>query len=131
MLKQKGLKMNKTITFAQWSTQVSQLMVRECFRVMSKQGKEGELVRYVAKEFLYNFIGNLAMQTLEEGPPKKDPSKKEELDFVLGSFSSLKDQIQSSVGQAFGDAMSDFTGQDVEYYCQIKPIPEPTNRMPI
>jgi len=55
-------------------------------------------------------------------------TKEEMLNFAMKNFAALKVSIQESVAAGFQGAVSTFSGQQVDYYCQVKPIPEPINK---
>lgn len=83
-------------------------------------------IRYVSVSLLNKFFGALIYRTLVE-PKTLNQSALEHEQYVMKNMGDLKNQIQDCIANSFQEAMGAFTGQPVEYYCQIKVVPEPTS----
>lgn len=88
---------------------------------MSKRKRENDM------KILQEVVKVLIIEALNDQPDEMDL---EELhDHVYHNFKSLKEDIQVAIGQAFSDAVQEGTGEYADYYCDIKPIPEPLNKL--
>lgn len=85
-------------------------------------------VRYAACDLVATFVGSLIYRTLTE-PRTLNVSPLDHEQRVMKNVGELKSQIQEAVAQAFQNSMSAFSGNYVEYYCQIKPAPNPPNNL--
>lgn len=73
--------------------------------------------------FIARFIGAYVYQALMQ-KPEKPCSKDDLLKFTRENFKASKQAIQDAVSAAFTGAMNTFSGKTVEYYCQVKVVPE-------
>lgn len=73
--------------------------------------------------FIARFIGAYVYQALMQ-KPEKACGKEELLKFTKENFKASKQAVQDAVSAAFSGAMSAFSGKDIEYYCQVKVVPE-------
>lgn len=44
---------------------------------------------------------------------------------IKNNFLLTKDQLCQAVAAGMEDAVKQYTGEDVDYFCQINPVPEP------
>lgn len=112
-------------------SECSQYITNQVFRYLAhKRDMFGEdFFQYLAFDFLTTYIGSLATGSLSfdtDGLSNTKAEKAVEENFVL-----FKTNLQDSVSAGVQEAMSQFTGQPVEYYCQVKPIPESVNKFPV
>ena len=77
--------------------------------------------------FLATFIGVMVKRRLNRPNPLKLPAEKQ-CNLVMSDYNDFKIKIQNSIALGFQDAMSQWSGKSVEFYCQIKPVPEPINK---
>lgn len=82
------------------------------------------------ERFICTFIGFEVHKTLTDRPDGKRLTKKEEFDFTSKNFADMKVLCQEAISGAFSIAMTNYSGQSVEYYCQIKAVPPPINKEP-
>lgn len=81
----------------------------------------------IVNTFLSGFIGAILYKVLKQDSGVLY-SQEEKLELVEKKFAERKYEIQSAVAAGFQIAMSNWSGQHVEYYCQVRTVPEPINR---
>lgn len=76
------------------------------------------------KHFIYQVLVG-ALST------KADPldDAEEHYNVVRKNVAGVKFDVQASVANAFKRAFGEFSGKRVDYYCTIKPVPEPTSKL--
>lgn len=89
--------------------------------------KDNALRRRFAANFVSQYMEHLLMEALMDYP--KDAPKKEQMKHVFDNFKDLKAEFQEQVANAFSRAMEGYSGQNIDYYCQIKVQPEPTSKL--
>lgn len=116
------------VSFQQWAEDFSVLLTNETFKLIDSKNKSNgpEAGRYVATTYLARFVGTLLFRTLTERN-QLNTTKEEQEDFVMKNAAELKTAIQEAVSMGFQSAMTQFSGRQIEYYCQIKPVPEPVS----
>lgn len=110
----------------------SSRMVDHVAKAIISEGKANpELSRNeLHLHFIACYLGSLVYTRLLEKPKGKGKrGGVAEYDHALKNFNELKVGTQDAVAKAFQGAMSTFAGQTVDYYCQIKVIPEPVNKL--
>lgn len=75
--------------------------------------------------FLSLYIKAMVDGSLRDKIPTK--SKEERYQAIKDSFEKTKFSIQEAIAIAFQTSMRNHANTPVEYYCQIKPVPEPVN----
>lgn len=118
----------KTLDLNEWIDSFSAFMAEETLKILrghtEKRGRE--VGRALCIHFLSRVLATTVLDTLKDR--KEDAkSEKEQYDFSKKQFLDLKVQVQDAVALSFQTALSHFTGRQVEYYCQIKPIPDAIN----
>ena len=68
--------------------------------------------------FLATFVGTLVLKSLRNGD-----------DINSKGFAATKTFIERCVAAGFDGPVSDATGRHYEYYCQVKPVPEPKGKV--
>ncbi len=96
-------------------------------RYETKVGK-GTGIRFVSA-FLKNFIGGTALTVLSRELDQDEPTE-EDVQSTMKEFGGFKSDVQDAIATGFGDAMFQFSGRNMDYYCQITPVPEPINDKP-
>lgn len=100
----------------------------ETFGMIEDVGEDRKLD--VTITYLAIFVGSLVLKSLVM-TPNTILAKKELIDFTEKNFKNMKVNIQNAVALAFKSAVEDYSGKDdADYYCQIKPMPQPTNKTP-
>lgn len=80
------------------------------------------------RQLMAGIVGNVVMKRLQEDLSGLPDDKK--LDVAMENFAIAKVEISDAVALGVQTAMTKFSGSPVEYYCQIRPTPEPMNRKP-
>lgn len=105
--------------------------VKENVRALNvQQDRLGEeLVVKITMSFLAGLIAAVVLKSLDHSG-KESYTKKQLHDIVYKRFGDIKLDIQNAVAAGFQGAMFTFSGESTEYYCQIKPVPDPINTRP-
>lgn len=77
--------------------------------------------------FLAGFISAVIYRSLAVIPADLTNKKAKEA-YVEASFADMKGQIMEAVAAGFTGGVKSWSGQTVDYYCQVKVTPEPTNK---
>lgn len=79
----------------------------------------------VATHYLCFYLSGLLTLALSlESSAAK--TKQQKYEVTTHNFLAMKKEVQEKVAVAFASAISQFTKQPIEYYCEIKPLPEVT-----
>lgn len=101
------------------------------YMVEVENEKGRDISGLVINEFVANFIAAVVYRHLTERPPGDKPkSNKEVLEFVKKNFLTVKIEMQDAVAMGFQKSMTAFANKEMEYYCEIKPMPEAINKKP-
>jgi hypothetical protein len=112
------------------TSQMASTLVSETFKLIDGQAKSVEQQNKLAAVFLAKFAGIMVYRALTLKAPES--FKKEEIvKFVMNNFRNSKQSVQESIAAAFTGAMHTYSGQSIEYYCQIRPVPAALNKEPI
>lgn len=116
------------IILKDWMEGFSDLMAVELVKLIDAQGVNNgpEITQAIISHFLSSFTALTVLKCLGEKPSSGKGSE-EEYQLASTRFLAHKILIQEAVAAAFSGALSEFTGRNVEYYCQIKLVPEPIN----
>jgi len=111
-----------------WLDLLSERAVEQIFDAFAAKAEAHgqEFVNDLYLKFLENYTAYLVFQTLKAKP--QDDKDRET--FVLENFAALKIRAQDAVAFGFGNAMTAFTKNNVDYYCQIKIVPPAANKEP-
>lgn len=115
--------MNKD--FNKWAESYCTGLAVNTFKTIDKEsnGLGNDAVMFMSTMFLARFVGGLIYRALNEKKSLNLVGETQE-DFTLRNINNLKNQVQEAVASGFQNAMSAFSGQPLEYYCQIKPVPD-------
>lgn len=111
--------------------QISQTLVNETFKLIDGQSKDPIKAHKMALMFLARFAGVLLYRSLTEAAPEGCNTKEKILKFTMANFSATKLSVQEAVAAAFTGAMNTYSGQPIEYFCQVKPVGPVLNKEPI
>lgn len=116
----------KTLDLNEWIDSFSAFMADETLKILrlNTEKRGPEVGRALCIHFLARIMTSTVLESLHmrlENPKTEEDALK----YNQKCFAELKTQIQDAVSLSFQTAMSHYTGRQVEYYCQIKPIPEP------
>lgn len=118
----------KILDLNAWIESFSAFMADETLKVLRANcAKRGpDVSRALCIHFLARVLSSTVLDTLHERM-ENPQSEAEALRFNQKQFAELKIQVQDAVALSFQTAMSHYTGRQVEYYCTIKPVPDPVN----
>ena len=60
--------------------------------------------------------------------PDKVKGKKKQYEWAADNYAFTKEILQNSIAAGFKNAMLTYSGVESDYYCQIKMVPEATNK---
>lgn len=98
-------------------TVFSEHMANETIKLLDTCDEE---LKYL---YLKIFINKVVLDSLNKKPGRV-VSKKELYNITKRNFLGTKLDIQEAIGLGFSEAMKKFSGQYMDYYCQIKPMVE-------
>lgn len=90
--------------------------------------KTQEQMHDLCAQFMMHFIGALVFQALKDRPKGGSKKQVDLLDHNYRSFAGVKMKIQDAVANGVQDAMTAYSGHPIEYFCDIRPVPEPINK---
>lgn len=97
-----------------------ELLVESTFKILSKNQDKNVSVEL---QFVCLFIKAMVESVLND-PGDVNASKRRQYEYMKDNFESMKRGIQNAVALAFQIPMQSFSKSDVEYYCQIRTIPD-------
>lgn len=75
-------------------------------------------------------IASYATMALPEKPDSRLPPDKNK-EIATKRYKELKDNLEAAIATGFGTAVQAATKWDIEYYCVLKMVPEPQNKIPV
>lgn len=116
----------KSQAMQEWVSSFAKFIADENLKLLKAKGdKKGDKVtKALVKYFLRFFIRAMIRDVLPE--PDLTPKNKEKSYAAMKqNFMAVKIDVQDAVSQAFYEAIKEYTGTSIDYYCQITPIPDP------
>jgi hypothetical protein len=115
-----------------WVLKHSGYLVKECMKVIDGQtaAKGKDAGESLTINFIAMFIGTILHRSLVTRPAGLF-DKDEIYEYTQNNFAITKGKIQDAVAHGFQGAMQSFSGKQVEYYCQVRPVGDPVNRLPV
>lgn len=119
------------INFEKFAAQFAKENTAELIKQLSHhEAKYGASVAEdLTINFLSSFVASAVYKALTDKPndrvfynddyEERDPSKQ-----AIETLARIKAKIQHGVAVGFQGALKSFAGHDIEYYCNILPIPE-------
>lgn len=124
-------KYKKTLTVEEWAEHYTVPIISQVYHALREEedGLGPACKELFTGMFISGFVAALVFDALTQlKPPKTSALKKFEM--TTRDFNEVKLKIQESVADGFSRAFKEFTGKGVDYYCQVRAIPEPTNKEP-
>lgn len=87
-----------------------------------------EVYREMTMHFLTRVLAMTVMNVMHYDKAPQTEDRKAAMDYTNEVMQEIKAEIAQSVGSAFTHALSRFFGQPIDYYCEIKVVPEPVNK---
>lgn len=88
-----------------------------------KDGKNHPIIRRLAARFVGYFVEFIVKETLMHKTILKF-TKNQQYEFATQNFRELKKDLEQEIAFGMARAMSEMGGSEIEYYCQIKLVPE-------
>jgi len=112
--------------------QIATDLVSETFKLIEGQSKSSLVAERLSVVFLAKFIGVLMYKNLTTETPYDVQNDTDKIaKFTITRFGKFKGIVQEAIAAAFSGAMQSYSGQDIEYYCQVRPIGQAVNKEPI
>lgn len=89
--------------------------------------KSEAIVKKLSRQFLGFYVESLVYDSLMEYKIKNLKGEKA-YQYSLQELAQVKTDIQDQIAKAFENSFKRYAGQFVEYYVQIKVVPEPKNK---
>jgi hypothetical protein len=118
---------NKNIVIYAWLEEMSEFIARESYNLIKLTGDPKGSSKKLSSMFIRYFVSKMVLDSLTEYKKKKLDGK-EAYDFTKKNFSEMKDELQLEIAKGFEIGFLKYSGKDIEYYCQVKPVPEPINK---
>ncbi len=111
--------------------ELSSMMAKGFLDILNAQVKvRGDHdARELYTHFIAKLVGGIVYNSLTDLPGDVK-GKEAQYNWTVKSFDNAKDRMQEAVSAGFQLALTKYTGVRTEYYCQIKPVPEPVNKQP-
>lgn len=116
----------------EWKDTFSQHLIEVIFKCLLEEERERGVAfsQEIAITFLTRFLGGIIYNTLEHKPMGFSKSNgKEQYEYTSKQYAHMKHQIENAVAAGFQGAMTTYSKMPVDFYCQVKTVPEPTNKM--
>jgi GTP cyclohydrolase FolE2 len=121
--------MPKIERFSDWVNSFNELLCSQTYTLMdNKCDSDKEALNSLASNYVARFVSAMVEDTLRRESGKK-MTKAEQYKFTEDNFRNMKSLIQESVAAGVAKAMTEFSGQSMEYYCLIKPVPKVSGKV--
>lgn len=113
-----------TTVISNWVEEFANFIAAESYKLVVVCGKPKGLsvISSLSTKFLKYYIYALVIQSLKQHADEEDTQRG--YDLTKDSFLDVKSKIQAEISAGFEKAIREFSGRNVEYYCQVKPSPE-------
>lgn len=115
-----------------WLMKLTHHLCKENFKIIDAQtvAKGQDAADMLVVNFLAQFIGNILHRRLNERPNNLH-DKEELIQYTQNNFADMKLKLQNAVASGFENAMMNYTGKPVEYYCHVTPVGPAVNKLPL
>lgn len=103
-------------------------LVEDVVRDIWGQGWTNKETIDFAISFLAKFTGTVLFKSLTDEVPDVYKKREDVAKYVIKNFSDTKMAVQEAVAAAFTGAVQTYSGQPIEYYCQVKPVGPAANK---
>lgn len=116
----------KTLTVDEYTERLAIDMTDEVFKFVNfYEDKLGTGTgQILIASFLRDFIKQLVFNALNAHVEARD------FQATMKAFAEIKTLVQDAVAQSFSEGVESFSGKPMDYYCDIKPVPKPVNKLP-
>lgn len=121
--------MSKNKDLDQYRSDLTQNIVTEIFKILDKEKKE--LGIDFSEEVLLSVLASIISTSIHKvlNSKTKNLSDKEKELIISKLYLDAKTNIENAIGAGFSTAFSDFVGTEVDFYCEVKAVPEPVNKL--
>jgi len=126
-------KKEKTVSIEEWSRGFGSKLAYQVISAMvaQKETVGEENFKMITMTFIAGFISALLNTLMREEMPSEDKlTIEEKYKIAESNFEDFKLRLQDSVAAGFQAGVLSWSGQTMEYYALIKPVPEPVNKRP-
>lgn len=118
------------LILSSWVDEQSQVIGKETFNIIKALGDKKQVTGvFVAKVIEYLIEASVHDSLVNiQGEPQSD---EDAYNLTKDSFTNLKINLQQGIAVGFERAIEEYSGRQLSYYCLIRPVPEPTNKLPI
>lgn len=123
-------KKDDDLTQEEWQEKFSTHLLKVVFKCIADEEKNRgeEFADNLGTAFIAGFVGSLVHHVLARRPPV-GTSKQKTYEYVAAQYADIKSNIEGAVAAGFSGSLSKYSGKEVEYYCQVKIVPEPINKL--
>lgn len=129
-VKAKKLKSSKDLpTLTDWCEGFAHKAALDLYQLFEEERNKvgADNYKHLTATFLAGFISALVFRSLAY-MPEGIKSDKDKCNYAMESFGDLKVRVQEAVAAGFAGGMRTWSGKDVDYFCQVKVVPEPINK---
>ncbi len=129
MSKPKEVALTPKITPEELMSECSRYLTLHILQFLTDERERSgeEFAERLAFNFLASYIASLGAGFLNADYSHSTGKEKERL--VMDGFLEFKQSVQDSVAAGMSGCMTAYSGQPIDYYCQLKVVPNPTGRM--
>ena len=101
-------------------------IVEESFRLLDAYYQEDK-TQHLRLKFLTMMLSQVILDSLSFKPDA--PCSREELyEYTKRNFEKIKLDLQTLIAVSFEQALLKYSGKFIEYFVQIRPVPEPVSK---
>ncbi len=91
---------------------------------------DDDFAEVLSIQILASYIASLVYRELKEVKDNNTNATQEQLhNASMDAYAAVRGRIQDAVSAGVSGAMATYTGKQLDYYTQIKVVPEPTNKL--
>lgn len=108
-------------------------LAKETLKFLTSYGpivKNKPIASKIVTFYIASFVNKVVMEALMRATKLGITDDAKLFALTAKDFAYIKEMIQNGVAEGFKRALSKFNGQIVDYYCIIKPVPDPVNKEP-
>lgn len=108
-------------------------LVNETFNIIDIHEKEHgtAFAHKLSLSLVRNMVMVMVFRSISEVPSTKNATPEMIQKAVEGSFQNMRDDLQNAIADGFEGAFRRTSGQEMNYYCKIKPAGLPINTLEI
>lgn len=107
---------------------IAKLMAKETLKLLTDPRKmmndECPVDRHTAVLFIAEFTKMVLDSVLNDQPLKYEPDGEDMYNHVHSNYSAFKTELGEKIGAAFTVSVQNFAGGELDYVCEIYPMPE-------